>query len=44
MDRAQRIDENNGVPCLVIIFTPRNMNINCKKWINFVFSDDEIKN
>ena len=45
MDRAQRVDEWNGVICFVIMFTPRVMAIKMSKWviIFFVFFADDNK-
>ena len=37
MDRAQRIDEKNGVICLVIMFTPRVMVIKISKVADFLY-------
>ena len=45
MDRAQRVNEWNGVICFVIMFTPRVMAIKMSKWviIFFVFFADDNK-
>ena len=44
MDRAQRVDEKNGVICLVIMFTPRVMLFKMSNIANFfVFSADNSK-
>ena len=37
MDRAQRVDEKNGVICLVIMFTSRVMIIRMSKVSNFLY-------
>ena len=37
MDRAQRVDEENGVICLVIMFTSRVMIIRMSKVSNFLY-------
>ena len=34
-DRAQKLDEKNGVICLVIMFTPRLCLLKCQKWLIF---------
>ena len=34
-DRAQRVDEKNGVICQVIMFTPRVMEIKMSKMAHF---------
>ena len=44
MDRAQRVDEKNGVVCLIIMFTHRVMVIKMSKNGSlFVFSADDSK-
>ena len=35
MDKTQRVDEKNGVNCLVIIFTPRVMVMKMSKMVHF---------
>ena len=42
-DRNRRLDENNGVICLVIMFSSRVMVIKCEKWLIFAFSADDRK-
>ena len=37
MDRAQKVDEKNGVICLVIMFTPRVMVIKMSKMAHFLY-------
>ena len=37
MDRAQRVDERNGVICLVIMFTPGAMVIKMPKMAHFLY-------
>ena len=37
MDRSQRIEEKNGVICLVIVFTPRFMVINMSQIAHFLY-------
>ena len=36
-DRAERVDEENGVICLIIIFAPRVMTIKMRKMAHFVY-------
>ena len=43
-DKAQRVDEKNGVIRLVILFTPRVMIKKCQKWFFFVYSATDSKN
>ena len=43
MDRAQRVNEKNGVTCLVIMCTVRIMVIKMPKWLIFLFSADDRK-
>ena len=44
MDRAQRVDEKNGVVSLIIMFTHRAMVIKMSKNVSlFVFSADDSK-
>ena len=43
-DRTRRVDEKNGVICLVIMFTHRVMVITMSKMALFLFSDDGNKN
>ena len=41
MDRAQKVDEKNGIICLVIMFTSRGIFIKMSKMAHFfVFSAD----
>ena len=40
MDRAQRVDEKNGITCLFIILIPRVMVIKMSKMADFVFFAD----
>ena len=42
-DRTQKVDEKNGVICLVIMFTPRVMVIKMSRWLISVFSADDSK-
>ena len=37
MDRAERVDEKNGVICLVIMFTPGVMVIKISKMTHFLY-------
>ena len=37
MDEAQRVDEKNGVICLVVMFTPRVMVITMSKITHFLY-------
>ena len=37
MDRAQRVDEKNGVICLVIMFTTGVMTIKMSKMVHFLY-------
>ena len=37
MDEAQRVDEKNGVICLVVMFTPRVMVIKMSKIAHFLY-------
>ena len=37
MDEAQRVDEKNGVICLVVMFTPRVMVIKMSKITHFLY-------
>ena len=43
IDRAQTIDEKNGVFCLVVMYTPRVMVIKMSKMTHFLFSADDNK-
>ena len=43
IDRAQTIDEKNGVICLVVMYTPRVMVIKMSKMTHFLFSVDDNK-
>ena len=42
-DRTQKVDEKNGVICLVIMSTPRVMVIKMSRWLISVFSADDSK-
>ena len=37
MDKIQRVDEKNGVICLVVMFTPRVMVIEMSKMAHFLY-------
>ena len=43
MDRAQRVDEKNGIICLVIMFTPRVTVIKMSTMTHFCMSADYSK-
>ena len=43
-NRARRVDEKNGVICLVIMFTLLLWSLKCEKWLLFLFfADTSIK-
>ena len=37
MDRAQKVDEKNGVICLITMFTPRVMIFKMSEIANFLY-------
>ena len=37
MDRAQKVDEKNGVICLIIMFTPRVITFKMSEIANFLY-------